>query len=92
MPQANAVGVGPVAPAVAAAALAQDPPAPTVVWMGLTSPSGGTHTYHRLWSDGRMEIRSVAHTVSPQIGACGFYATILGEKCLDSGWIEVSPP
>jgi hypothetical protein len=92
MPQANAVGVGSIAPAVATAALAQDPPAPTVVWMGLTSSTWQDHTYHRLWSDGRMEIRSVSWRIDAVGGACGYFASPLGAKCYDSGWIEVSPP
>ena len=62
MPQANAVGVGSVAPAVAAAALAQDPPAPTIVWYGLSSPAlsnGGyfTGALFRAWSDGKVEAK-----------------------------------
>jgi hypothetical protein len=59
MPQANAVGVGSVAPAVAAAALAQDPPEPTIVWYGCSQ--GGAFGYLRLtraWSDGRVECKS----------------------------------
>jgi hypothetical protein len=40
MPQANAVGVGSVAPAVAAAALAHDPPGPTIVWYQAVGTSG----------------------------------------------------
>jgi hypothetical protein len=57
MPQASAVGVGSVAPAVAAAALAQDPPAPTIVWYGTQGSSDRVGTLYRAWSDGRVEIR-----------------------------------
>jgi len=57
-PDANAVGVSSVAPAVAAAALAQDPPEPKVVWYGVTSAVyyGDQHqVVFRAWSDGRLE-------------------------------------
>jgi hypothetical protein len=62
MPQANAVGFGSVAPAVAAAALAQDPPAPTIVWYGMTnqvqvSMDSWRFSMIRAWSDGRIEAR-----------------------------------
>ena len=56
MPQANAVGVGSVAPAVAAATLAQDPPEPTIVWYGAQSLSFSGQVY-RAWSDGRIEMK-----------------------------------
>ena len=57
MPQANAVGVGSVAPAVAAAALAQDPPAPTIVWYGTHGSGYQLGTLYRAWSDGKVEMR-----------------------------------
>jgi hypothetical protein len=57
MPQANAVGIGMTAvSAVAAAATAQDPPAPTIVWYG-NHGVGGTGLLYRAWSDGRVEVR-----------------------------------
>ena len=59
MPQANAVGVGPVAPAVAAVSLAQDPPAPTIVWYGTGAGPYEYQTLYRAWSDGRVELRRV---------------------------------
>jgi hypothetical protein len=70
MPQANAVGVGSVAPAVAAAALAQDPPAPTIVWYQAVATSPTTTLPYvtlsskafwlvRAWSDGKVEARWV---------------------------------
>jgi hypothetical protein len=62
MPQANAIGVGSAAPAVAAAALAQDPPAPTIVWYGISSANysqGGAApgVVFRAWSNGLIEYR-----------------------------------
>ena len=52
----------PAAGAVAAAALAQDPPAPTIVWYGISPPlavSGAQWmgAMFRAWSDGRIEYR-----------------------------------
>jgi hypothetical protein len=90
MPQANAVGVGSVAPAVAAAALGQDPPAPTIVWYGMAhsplnaSPAGPTYGYTvfaRAWSDGKVEMKKVCS----------------GNSCSDqitdlAGWVVVSNP
>jgi hypothetical protein len=57
---ANAVGVGSVAPAIAAAVLAQDPPAPTIVWYGtIWDPTGnGRVRVLRAWTDGRLEARA----------------------------------
>jgi hypothetical protein len=54
-PSANAVGIGPTAVSVvAAAATAQG--APTIVWYGV-SESNGLSTLFRAWSDGRVEAR-----------------------------------
>ena len=49
----------PIAVSLTSVALAQA--VPTVVWMGVTSEYayGAGWTYHRLWSDGRMESRFV---------------------------------
>jgi hypothetical protein len=58
MPQANALGVGSVTPAVVAGALAQDPPAPTIVWyQAMARPNGYGFWLVRAWSDGRIEAR-----------------------------------
>jgi hypothetical protein len=59
MPKANAVGVGSVAPAVAAAALAQDPPVPTTVWYGVSQGDGNSSILYRIWSDGKVEALAV---------------------------------
>ena len=76
----------PAAAAIASATTAQA--GPTVVWMGVTyDRTYGSTAYHRLWSDGRLEVRwSGAH------GACegDYVSTSLG--CGTSDWIEVPPP
>jgi hypothetical protein len=73
VPQASAIGLGPVAPAVVAAALAQDPPPPTIVWYqsmasDVAYGTGGNteRTFVsrgfwlvRAWSDGKVEARWV---------------------------------
>jgi hypothetical protein len=84
------------AAAVTSAATAQA--GPTVVWMGVTSQqlSGGlssttTWTYHRLWSDGRLEIRDVAYT-SSYVSSCG-RSFLVPDSCMPlQSWREVSPP
>ena len=66
------------AAALASAASAQA--GPTVVWMGVTSAQGLTW-YHRMWSDGRCEVRHIGYlwsSCSPGFTACG--------------WVEVPPP
>ena len=90
-PSANAVGVSSVAPAVAAAALAQDPPAPTVVWMGVISPQAPDVCYSRLWSDGRMEVRTVRLRTEFFEGP-GCAASLFSVPCLDTGWFDLPPP
>jgi hypothetical protein len=77
----------PAAGAVAAAALAQDPPEPTVVWMGVTpnlSWNGGLSQLgdrlYRQWSDGRLEVRCLNMD-----GGC----SPVGENL---PWREVPPP
>ena len=82
MPQANAVGIGTTAvTAVAAAATAQDPPAPTVVWMGVTTRTSSSYkdNLYRLWSNGRLEMCCVGYS----------------SDCSEAGssdWREVAPP
>ncbi len=76
---AASASAAPVAAAVAATASAQA--GPNVVWMGVTSASGHVH-YHRMWSDGRIELRYVGRyliSCEPEIVA----------TC---GWQEVAPP
>jgi hypothetical protein len=82
MPRAEA-GATHVA-AVVAAATAQVPPEPTIVWMGITS-TNYVYTYSRLWSDGRMEIRNVEYTL-PTSNVCAPSVACTSE------WTEVPPP
>jgi hypothetical protein len=96
MPQANAVGVGSVAPAVAAAALAQDPPAPTIVWYGIGSDptvvSGGygpmVDRVYRAWSDGTIEMRRVQYG---KFNNGNFQPCSEGLNCV-SPWVVVNNP
>jgi hypothetical protein len=85
-PSANAVGVSSVAPAVAAAALAQDPPEPTIVWYGVSGTFEYQHLY-RAWSDGRVEARRIN---SPVGGGSSSWCN-QGGHCL-SPWFVVSDP
>ena len=81
MPRADA-GTTHVA-AVVAAATAQVPPEPTIVWYGVTLASGnttnGSFIHHRLWSDGRVEMRAATYL-------SGCYA--MPTNC---PWTEVPP-
>ncbi len=87
------------AAALAAASSAQAGGEPTVVWMGVTRSEirlDRTYdliTYHRLWSDGRQEIRHVE--VDPRdVPGCEFQYTLGFDECAlaASNWIEVPPP
>jgi hypothetical protein len=80
--------------AIAAAATAQANPEPTIVWMGVYHDSfHNIAMYHRLWSDGRLEARSV----SPRLGLPSSSAECTSNPLLEgfgcsSPWIEVPPP
>ena len=84
-PQANATASVPsfASTAIVAAAAAQT--TPTVVWMGVSSDLLERYFYHRLWSDGRQEVRR-SHFCSPsgcsEVDFC----------CAPHNWIEVPPP
>lgn len=70
------------AAAVASAADAHLDGGPSVVWMGVT----GTYNlfaYHRLWSDGRLEMRRLGF----DNGSCSFYTS-----CEAGAWREVPTP
>jgi hypothetical protein len=83
MPRAEA-GATHVA-AVVAAATAQNPPEPTIVWMGVTHyPGSGVNLYSRLWSDDRLEFRSVQNYFTSD-----YCAPIV--NC-SSEWTEIPPP
>lgn len=84
---ATAVSMPVTAAAVAATATAQAGGEPTVVWMGVSENSGlGTWTYHRLWSDGRLETRSIGQSSSADDGC---WRSDPG--CSARPWIEVPP-
>jgi hypothetical protein len=79
------------AAAVASAATAQA--GPTVVWMGVTHSDWNTWVYHRLWSDGRLETRSVAVTYDqPDWPNCGGYSAYARQCMTPQPWREVPPP
>jgi len=73
----------PAAAALASAASAQA--GPTVVWMGLTSNASYNWVYHRLWSDGRMEARSITYGWAPNC------SELVPTGC-GTDWVEVTPP
>jgi hypothetical protein len=77
----------PAAGAVAAAALAQDPPAPTIVWYAV---SGDTifQAVWRAWSNGRIEMRRVQLSGWMDSSWC---ANNVGYPC-KTPWIVVSDP
>jgi hypothetical protein len=90
MPQANAVGVGSVAPAVAA--LAQNPPAPTIVWYGTEYNYVSNIMYVvRAWSDGKMELKMGAPNCNAN---CVLWQNVCGGGCPDGQfrWVVINDP
>ena len=76
------------AAAVASATTAQA--GPTVVWMGATTDFN-SWVYHRLWSDGRLETRSVPFKTVDVPGCTR--AIEIADTCVPSQpWIEIAPP
>jgi len=75
--------------AVASAAAAQA--GPTVVWIGMTVQEGySVWTYHRLWSDGRLETRTVPYR---HINiSCGRSTVVADTFPPPQPWTEVPPP
>ena len=69
-------------PAVASAPATALQQGPTVVWMGVSNGSYSTVRYHRLWSDGRMEMRLIGRETSSG-GGWSWFA---------NDWVEVPPP
>jgi hypothetical protein len=56
---------------------------PTIVWMGVSWDDSNNRTlYHRLWSDGLLQMRYVFH----DFGGCTAYDS---GNC---GWFDVEPP
>jgi hypothetical protein len=92
MPQANAAGFGSVAPAVAAAALAQDRPAPTIVWYGTEYNSVANIMYVvRAWSDGKLELKMGAPNCNAN---CVLWQNVCGAGCPDGQfrWVVINDP
>jgi hypothetical protein len=74
-----------------AAATAQAQPEPTIVWMGVYHASSyNSAVYHRLWSDGRLEARSVFPEMAYE-NPSSSCSLLQGFGC-SSPWIEVPPP
>lgn len=94
-PHANATASVPSFASTAIVAAATTQTTPTVIWMGVSTtyteatfynPYGLTVTfYHRLWSDGRQEVRKVLMVFQP----CGQ----LNFDCSPTtDWLDVPPP
>ena len=86
-PQANATASVPSFASTAIVAAATTQTTPTVIWMGVTADTDQSSrtVYHRLWSDGRQEVRMVAITIV-QCSEPYFWCPP------SSNWIEVPPP
>jgi len=91
--QATAAPSSPSASTAAAVASVTTAQAgPSVVWMGVTvDGTGSTNTwnYHRLWSDGRLEVRSVKQSWSYASDGCTEVQPNPG--CPPTPWREVPP-
>jgi hypothetical protein len=86
MPRAEA-GAPHVA-AVVAAAAAQVPPEPTIVWMGCQYNAAGFDRLYRQWSDGRLETRALYFGNTGQ-NICGYGVYV---PCDSTEWIEIPAP
>ncbi len=85
-PNANAA-----APVSLVASTATGPLDPTVVWMGVThNVNTNTRCYDRMWSDGRIEVRSVSGSYT--LSGCSPYDFIPHPCASDNPWREVPPP
>ena len=69
--------------AMAISAAATSQAGPTVVWRGVTQQNQHTF-YHRLWSDGKLEVKAVARPFPPGANSCNF-----GQFSCASVWITV---
>ena len=93
MPRADAGATH--AAAVVAAASAQTPPEPTIVWydtveMTETSANGGkAHCLYRAWSDGKVEVRRVRPM--PASAAWQACDSLANEPCY-SPWYVINDP
>ena len=92
-PQANATASVPSFASTAIVAAATTQTTPTVIWFGVTQvnewnnfPNFNDAIYHRLWSDGKLEMMSV------RIGYGGTSCVGIEPQGCTHDWIEVPPP
>ena len=90
-PQANATASLPSFASTAIVAAATTQTTPTVIWMGVTQVTEWNTqmfyaVYHRLWSDGKLEMMSV------RIGYGGTSCVGMEPQGCTHDWIEVPPP
>ena len=88
-PQANATASLPSFASTAIVAAATTQTTPTVIWMGVTQVALGNYmfaVYHRLWSDGKLEVMSVP------IGYGGTSCVGIEPQGCTHDWIEIPPP
>jgi hypothetical protein len=86
MPRAEA-GATHVA-AVVAAATAQVPPEPTIVWYGVAINTSEMQSLYRAWSDGRVEMQRVRNSTA---GAASSFWCNGSLPCV-SPWFVISDP
>ncbi len=90
-PQANATASVPSFASTAIVAAATTQTTPTVIWFGVTSGERNVNSvystiYHRLWSDGRQEMRVVWFNI---LVVC---SDLVIPCSTNFNWIEVPPP
>ena len=94
-PHANATASLPSFASTAIVAAATTQTTPTVIWFGVSTewmqtiygPPGSYVTfYHRLWSDGRQEVRKVVMGFQPPCGQLNF------DCSPTTDWLDVPPP
>jgi hypothetical protein len=91
MPRAEA-GATHVA-AVVAAATAQVPPEPTIVWMFVAASDIYAERQERMWSDGRIEFRTVYFSTDSSAQTyCYPYTHDRTTACSSTDWAEIPPP
>ena len=91
-PHANATASLPSFASTAIVAAATTQTTPTVIWFGVTqvnkdsNPYFNDAIYHRLWSDGKLEMMSV------RIGYGGTSCVGIEPQGCTHDWIEIPPP
>lgn len=74
-----------------ASAVSKNEVEPTITWFGVTSDFNSGWTYHRQWSDGRLETRFV-NIRSATVGICNGADIVFYEpECAMNDWTEVPP-